>query len=262
MQSCFKIGTICVLSTIVSALGSDLTSPFNDDWIVQDTKNLPLDQTELLSSHQPASLFDLAKLPEDLNFGGSSSSESLFQDASNNNNLFSETDDEFLASSLLGDNSGKDNDNSAIFDSDPLEIASCSSSTTTTFQDFSSGISKKSRLRRRGGSNGICKTSDGAPGSFSTSSGGADGEVDLTVPKALFTDPYAILYLTGEMTDSQKRNRFCHWFTQGLKPFGVCTVEEYPDERMSILGALTLPPFGQFGLWTLPHCTLGKLSLY
>ena len=251
MQSCFKIGTICALSTIISAVGSDLISPLTDDWIVQDANNLPLDQTEPSSFHQPASLFDLGKLPEDSNFGVSSASEPLFQDTNNNDNLFSENDDEFLVSSLLDDHNGNVNDNSAVFDGNPSEIASCLSS-SSTLEDFPPVIGKKLRLKRQS-----CKNPNEATGSFSTSSGSGDGELDLSVPKALFTDPTAILLLTGAMTDD-RRNRFCQWFTQGLKPFGVCTIRDFPDETMSILGVLSFPPFGLFGLWTLPHCTLGK----
>lgn len=247
---------IYVLSIVVSALNWDLTSPFNDDRIFQDTNNLPLDQTELLSFNQLASLFDEARSSEDSNFSVPSSFESLFQDTSNNDNLFSVNDDEFLLSSLPNDGNG--NGNSAVFDGNPLEIAICPSSSSSTLEDFPAAIGKKSRFRRRDGFNGICKTSNEVTtGSFSSSSGGRDGKLpDLTVPKTLFTSPGAVLLLTADMTDNQK-NRYCHWFTEGLLPYGVCSSGEIADERMSITDALTLPPFGQFAIWTLTHGTLG-----
>lgn len=248
------IGIICVLSTVVCAMNADLTSPFNDDWTFQDTNNVPSEQTVPLSFNQPASLFEQANLPEDPNFGLPSSSNALFHDSSSNDYFLSENDEDFFLSSLSDD--GNDIGSSAVFDGSPSEIASCQSS--TTLDEFPFAVDKKSRLRRQNGSNGICKPSNEATGAFSSSSG--DELPDLSVPKKLFTDPYSILLLTGNMNDDRK-NRFCYWFTQGLKPFGVCSSGEAGDAKMSMTSILTLPPFGQFGLWTLTHGTLGMFSI-
>lgn len=240
MRSCFMIGIIFVLPLSVSALDSELTSPSNGDSIFGD-----MDQTGLLSSSNPTSLFDQTNtVPEDSNFGTFlDPSDPLFQETSSS---LSEND-QFSLNSL--------SDDSSLFD-DSFEIADdCSTS-----NDLLSPIAKKSRVRRRDGSGGICKNSNEATdtpltSSSSSSSGGGASEIPDFV-KALFTDPYAILHLTAGM-DDERRNRYCQWFTSGLLPYGVCSSGVADDQSMSLFELLQLPGFGKFGLWRLDHCTLG-----
>lgn len=95
MRFPFMINTLFILSAIASTSNPELISPVNDDSIFQDTSQTDLSPSS--SFDQPTSLFDQAKLPEDLDFGAvSNPSESLFQETSSS----SLSDDESFFSQL------------------------------------------------------------------------------------------------------------------------------------------------------------------
>lgn len=228
------IGRIFIFSlVIVSASTSDLTSPSIDDSIFQNT-----DETDLSlspsDSNLPSSPFDQDQA-EAIPYSSSLASSPFLGDEQQQQRQ--DLDPFFTSDTVLDD---------------PLDIADCSASNDLPL------VSKKSRARRRDESNGMCKNPNEATGHLPSLS--EDGAFpDQPTIKFLLNNPSSIVWLTADMADSRK-NRYCHWLTAGLLPFGVCSSGSAEDQRMSISDPLSLPPFGEFGafgLWSLTHVTLG-----
>ena len=263
MRFPFMINPLFILSLTASTSNPELILPVNDDSIFQDTSQIDLSPSS--SFDQPTSLFDQAELPEDLDFSAvSNPSESLFQETSSSSSL---SDKDSFSLSPLSSSSNDDDDDEIILNNNPFDIANdCSPSTHLLSLP---PIGKKSRIigRRPDDSSGLCKSSNEATGtpsssfSSSESSGSsASDPSDLSHVKAIFKDTLAMLWLTADMADSERRNRFCHWLTSGLLPIGVCSSGSADDQSISIFQQLQLPAFSQFGgfgLWQLRHGTLG-----
>ena len=240
MRPCLVLSTISILSTVISALTSDLTSPSDNDWLLQDGILSP-GQTDL-SFNQPASLFDLAKSPDDSGFGFPDASGSLFQDVDSNS-----VDVEFIPSPLFDD---------GTLLGGPFTLADCSAS------DSLPVIGKRLRRARRRDDFGSCKAPTGATNTPSGDSiGDGDASSDLPDPSPIdevFTDPeFALRWAAAK--SNENHNGYCFFLTDGYMPWGVCSSGNAGDQSMSMTSAMTMGSLGDFGIWTLNHCTLGML---
>lgn len=211
--------------------------------------NLPLGQTELSFNQQPASLFDLAKASDDSDFGfgiglPDVSDYSLFQDV--NSNIIA--DGEFIPHSpILVDN--------ALLGDDPFTLADCSTS------DNLPVIDKRLRARRRDDHPGSCKAVTDAA---NTPSSDGDGDPSNDLPDTslineVLTDPELALKWAAAK-NNENHNSNCYFFTDGYLPWGVCSSGNAADMSMSMTSAITIGNLGEFGLWTLNHCTLGTFD--
>lgn len=240
MRSCIVLSTISILSTVVSALTTDPTSPSDNDWLLQDG-SLSLGQLEL-SFNQPASLFDSAKSPDDSGFGFPDASGSLFQDV--NSNI---VDVGFIPSPLFDD---------GTLLGGPFTLADCSAS------DSLPVISKRLRRARRRDDSGSCKASTGAANTPSPD-GVDDGDAGSDLPDSslideVYTDPEFLLRWAASKSN-EDHNSFCYMVTAGYMPWGVCSSGNAVDQSLSMKSVITVGILGEYGIWTLDHVTLGML---